>query len=237
MNSLIIIDPGHGGSNTGASGNGIREKDINLVLANRLYSRLEYYNTHKIMTRYDDSTVSLSDRVSMANSERSKLGLGFDRCVFLSMHSNGFNDSSARGYEDFTHTNASNASRQLQNIMNNNLGKIWVEARSRNRGKKTANFYVLRNTNMVAILIENGFITNPDDAGLLKREGFQAKIISGTLDTLEEFLGIKETAPPAEEEVFYRVVTGSFKVRENAERRKEQLKKAGFESFIDIYKS
>ncbi len=144
----ICLDPGHGGDNPGATGIYYLEKDANLDCAHLTHSYLE--RVEEIdwigLTRVDDSTVSLYDRVAYANAN------GFDR--FISLHHNAFN-TAIQGTETYCHPGGSTEAFDLRNEVHPEL--IWAFGYD-DRGIKTADFYVLRNTIMPAILAEASFI-------------------------------------------------------------------------------
>ncbi len=160
----ICIDPGHGGSDPGAVGNGQQEKANVLDTGNRLKTWLDTDTGDTggggswtvIRTRSTDVFVSLTGRSSFANSN------GANR--FMSIHNNGFGVSSANGIETFAYTSGSSNSFDLRNKVQAEAIGVWPLT---NRGNKTANFSVLRNTNMPAELHEMGFITNSTDASYL----------------------------------------------------------------------
>eukprot|EP00004_Rigifila_ramosa_P002576 TRINITY_DN12693_c0_g1_i1.p1 TRINITY_DN12693_c0_g1~~TRINITY_DN12693_c0_g1_i1.p1 ORF type:complete len:218 (+),score=47.35 TRINITY_DN12693_c0_g1_i1:38-655(+) len=153
----ITIDPGHGGSDPGAVGNGLRESDITLDIALRLRDLLvaDSGRWQVQMTRTSDSTVELSTRVNMANAWPA------DR--FVSIHVNSFSDPSANGTETYSYSSTGTAA-SLRNVIQEEMVAAWG---LRNRGAKTADFYVLRETTMPATLSETGFITNAYDASFL----------------------------------------------------------------------
>ncbi|MFT6832907.1 MAG: N-acetylmuramoyl-L-alanine amidase [Planctomycetota bacterium] len=159
----VVIDPGHGGTDPGAIGNGIVEKEINLAVGLRLRELLELDTLDTngggewevLMTRDNDASVSLTARSNLANN------WGADR--FISIHHNAFSMSSANGTETFSFadgTISANLRDRIQEELLIALGLL-------DRGSKTANFSVLRETLMPAALSEGGFLTNPGDAAVL----------------------------------------------------------------------
>ncbi|HHS50527.1 MAG TPA: hypothetical protein ENN07_05365 [candidate division Zixibacteria bacterium] len=142
----VILDPGHGGTDPGATGPSYTEKQAVLDVAFFAKSYLESAGVTVGMTRSTDITLSLADRTTIANSG------GWDR--FMSIHENAFN-TAVQGTETFCHPSGSSNSFDLRNKVQPEL--IWAHGYN-DRGTKTADFYVLRNTTMPAILGEGTFI-------------------------------------------------------------------------------
>jgi len=151
----VCIDPGHGGSDPGAVGCGLREANINLDVGQRFYNVLKNAGYKVYITRTSDVFVSLASRAQYANS------LGVDR--FISVHCNAFNGS-AHGTETFCYPNSGNTTYRLRDKTN---PEVVAALGTYNRGCKTADFYVLRETAMPAILCELAFIDNAGDAAKL----------------------------------------------------------------------
>ncbi|KQL33931.1 N-acetylmuramoyl-L-alanine amidase [Bacillus sp. FJAT-25509] len=171
----LYLDPGHGGSDSGAVGNGLKEKDLTLDIALRIRDLLNNYNDVDVrMSRSTDTDRSLSERTNDANS--------WGASYFLSVHINSFN-TSASGYEDYIYDGLSDTSTsaQYQNILHPEIVKVNSLT---DRGKKKANFHVLRESNMPAILTENGFIDNASDAAKLKDPNWRQKVAQGHVNGL-----------------------------------------------------
>jgi N-acetylmuramoyl-L-alanine amidase len=228
---VIFVDPGHGGREPGAVANGIREKDINLNIALAVGQQItREYEVEVLYSRRADVFISLDERARMANRAGADL--------FVSFHSNGFSDSSVNGYEDYVFTRSLPRTAQIRDVFHNEVSAIWVKQGRRNRGKKQANFAVLRETRMPAILVENGFITSPRDAELLKSEPFLKELVDAHVSGIAKAMNLKKktSAPqslsqPATGKL-YRVQVGAFRNRDNAERLVQQLKEKGFDAFI-----
>lgn len=219
----LYLDPGHGGSDSGASGNGLREKDITLDIALKIRSILnnDYENVDVRMSRTNDSTVSLSERTNDANN------WGAD--YFLSIHCNAFNGS-AQGYEDYIHSSLSDSSQtaQYQDTMHAEIIKV---NELNNRGKKKANFHVLRETVMPALLTENGFIDNDHDANLIGNSSWRMNVAQGHVKGLEKAFGLQRKTG-GRNGTLYKVIAGSFQSRENADKRVDLLDSKGIDAFI-----
>jgi N-acetylmuramoyl-L-alanine amidase len=164
---IIVIDPGHGGNDSGAIGvNNLKEKSITLEIA-RSISELAEKNHNKTVeiyqTRYSDTLVSLSDRA--------KLAKGLNADLFLSLHCNHSDNPNARGVEIYVSIQRSKFldeatwfGFQLQADLNEKLG-------FESRGVKFANFQVLRETIdfMPSVLVELGFLSNEDENDYLRK--------------------------------------------------------------------
>lgn len=178
--SKIYLDPGHGGSDPGATGNGLQEKNVvlDIALYTREYLQNNYSGVSVRMSRTDDSFPSLSDRSNDANS------WGAD--IFVSIHANAFNGT-AHGYEDFIFNgNVSNDTRELQDSLHKEIAPLFRN----DRGKKQANFAVLRQTSMPAVLTENGFIDNVQDADFLKKDSNLKKVAEAHAKGIAAYLGL-----------------------------------------------
>ncbi|MFC0469847.1 N-acetylmuramoyl-L-alanine amidase [Halalkalibacter kiskunsagensis] len=193
----LYLDPGHGGADSGATANGLQEKNITLDIALRIRDLLEkdYEDVNIRMSRTTDTTRSLSQRTNDANS------WGAD--YFLSIHVNAFNGS-AQGYEDYIHTSLTDSSltAQYRNIMHDEITKVNNLS---NRGKKKANFHVLRETAMSALLTENGFIDNTSDAEKLRSSSWRQAVAQGHVNGLAGAFNLtrKQTTTPND---LYRVI-------------------------------
>ena len=154
--SKIFIDPGHGGHDPGAVGKRSKEKDNVLKVALRLKTILEGYGHEVRLSRSTDVFIPLGERARLANA------WGAD--YFFSLHDNSAT-ASATGFETFVYNGSvSAATTKLQNAVHSSIAnQIGI----RDRGKKRANFAVLRLTHMPAVLVEYAFISNYNDETIL----------------------------------------------------------------------
>lgn len=151
---LIYLDAGHSGDiEPGACADGVRECDVNLVFAMELGKHLEDLG-HNVAYYRQSSTAEteLYDRVRHANR------YGAD--LYVSVHCNAFTDPVANGAEAFV---CNDGCLQAKAYAEEMLAAVCSVGGMRNRGVKTANFYVLRQTDMPAVLLELGFLTNSAD--------------------------------------------------------------------------
>lgn len=160
----IMLDAGHGKNTAGkrTPDDSMREFEYNSVVAQIAKELFLEYEEVQVDFAHDLSgiiDVSLSNRVQKANKWSSD--------IYISIHANTSGDawSNAVGIETFHHPNASNASKTLAKEVH---GKLIQKTKRRDRGVKQANFQVLRETNMPSILVEGGFMTNKEEAQLLK---------------------------------------------------------------------
>lgn len=222
----LYLDPGHGGSDPGATGNGLQEKTINLDIAIRIRNLLlsNYNNVSVKMSRTTDSTKSLAQRTTEANN--------WNADYFLSIHCNSFNGS-ADGYEDFIHNSLSDQSitARYQTIIHEEVSKV---NQLRNRGKKKANFHVLRESYMPALLTENGFIDHSGDAAKLRDSSWRQRVAQGHVNGLALAFQLqpKNNTPDPSPSNFYKVIAGSFRQRDNAEERVDLLSAEDIEAII-----
>lgn len=212
--SRIVIDPGHGGRDPGAQGNGIDEANLVLDVALRLEGLLKAESGFEvIMTRRTDQFVPLEERTAMANREGADL--------FLSIHANAARDPTARGIEtyflNFASTPSAEAvaarenatgtrtmsnlselvksitlndkveeSREFATIVQNSMLQDLRTAQRpiTDLGVKQAPFIVLIGAQMPSVLAEISFVTNKSDASLLKEPGYRQAIAQSLFDAI-----------------------------------------------------
>ncbi|MCX7746122.1 MAG: N-acetylmuramoyl-L-alanine amidase [Clostridia bacterium] len=176
---LVVIDPGHGGFETGAIGNGLIEKTFNLDIALRLNELLKKRSINTYMIREDDSYVDLYERANIANKLNASL--------FMSIHNNSFT-SGARGTETFYYSAADKSKfngEAFSDIVQRNL----IESLGTyDRGSKPANYVVIKETNMPSVLTEVAFLSNAGDAQKLRSEEFRQKAAEALCEAIVESL-------------------------------------------------
>jgi len=225
---LIYLDAGHGGKDGGASKNGIMEKDIVLKLVKKMQSLLDDYQDVQVaLSRDTDEYLTLDQRTDEANRIKAD--------VLVSVHINSAESTSARGFESFRYPTSPASTVALQNVMHQEIIRAMGGGIT-DRGKKTANFHMLRESNMNAILTENLFISNSSDANLLKQDAFLNKVAQGHVTGLEKFLGLKKIERPPQEKPttgkLYRVQVGAFEHEKNANALANDLRKQGYRPYI-----
>lgn len=225
----IYLDAGHGGADGGAQGNGLSEKTLNLSLVQKIQAKLEkgYKDIQIMQTRTSDIFLSLTQRTNKAND------WGAD--YFISCHINASTSPSGRGFSSYIYTDTDSKTKAFQNVMHEEIMKaISANTGVIDLGKKQANFHVLRESHMTAILTENLFVSNVADSALLKQDSFLDRLADGHCLGLEKFIGLEKNIPPpvSSPQTLYQVIAGTFENLENAEAMAEKLLKSGYKSYI-----
>ncbi|SEN42682.1 N-acetylmuramoyl-L-alanine amidase [Lihuaxuella thermophila] len=185
MSFKIMIDPGHGGHDSGAIGNGLREKDLTLAVSKAIKQELMNYAGVEVrLTRENDRYVDLADRCAMAN----RWGADF----FLSIH---INSGGGNGFESYVYRAASAKSRTAQDQIHAAVTAVTNAKGWKDRGKKEAGFYVIKNTRMPALLTENGFIDTEGNADDLKQTGFIQALAVAHAKGIAAAFGLKRKVP------------------------------------------
>ncbi|SJZ94859.1 N-acetylmuramoyl-L-alanine amidase family protein [Selenihalanaerobacter shriftii] len=176
-NKRIIIDPGHGGSDPGAVGvTGLKEKKVNYQIASRVVKLLKEEGFNVMSTRRQKQFISLSRRAQLANSWSADL--------FISIHANYNNKSWINGTATYAYWNASKDNWALAWYVQDEMVKrTGLES----NGLKAANFAVLRETYMPAILIETAFLSNQREEYLLNNVRFQNKVAEGIVAGIKRY--------------------------------------------------
>ncbi|QWI73307.1 N-acetylmuramoyl-L-alanine amidase (plasmid) [Bacillus mycoides] len=174
----VVIDAGHGAHDPGALGNGLQEKERALTLSKMLNDELRANGVSTYMTRSTDVFISLSGRAKLANERGAK--------VFISDH---LNSGGGTGYESFTYTSIDDKTRRLQTLLHDAAMEVLSPLGFRDRGKKQANLAVLRETNMPAVLTENGFIDNATDMAHIRKDDVLRKLAKAYAKAICTYLG------------------------------------------------
>jgi N-acetylmuramoyl-L-alanine amidase len=191
--SVVVLDPGHGGEDSGAKCGGVLEKDLTLDVSRRIDRLLDSEGIATLMTRVGDTYVSLADRTAFANRVRN--------CIFVSIHFNEDNKPVASGVETYYAAHQITAGSFLgswlpflwrplsdsPNAESQNLAGFVQEAlvartRAVDRGIQAKQFFVIANVTSPAVLIEGGFLTNKEDISKLASEDYRDQIAAAVAD-------------------------------------------------------
>jgi N-acetylmuramoyl-L-alanine amidase len=178
---LIVIDAGHGGTDEGAKVNAFMEKKLALTTALLTKKHLEELGYRVIMTRSRDIYLPLQRRVLIANKTKGSL--------FVSVHFNSSPSADAQGVEIFYFDSKeqwrTKASKRLANCI---LYRVIDQTEANSRGIKQGNFHVIRETDMPAVLVEGGFITNRDERGKLRDRAYLNRLAEGIAQGIDKYM-------------------------------------------------
>ena len=173
--ATIVLDPGHGGHDPGAVNGARQEKNDNLRLGLALRDRIQAQGQRVVMTRSTDVFIPLDERSAISNRNNAN--------IFVSLHRNAFSNATANGVETLVHPDAPAATRRHAQNVQDAIVAVGVQS---NRGVRTANFAVLRNTRAPAMMVELGFISNARDNQLFDQnfDAYAEAITRAVLQTL-----------------------------------------------------
>jgi N-acetylmuramoyl-L-alanine amidase len=168
----IMLDPGHGGKDPGAiSMNGEKEKDLTLSLASAVAQKLRNAGATVLLTRSDDTSISLGDRVRMSNS--------YQTDAFISLHYNAYVSNESNGIS--THYYSNGEDLKLAQQIQQALDKHTI---LKNRGIKNDAFHVLKKNKDLSVLVELGFITNPTDQAAILSDNHPENVANAITEGL-----------------------------------------------------
>ncbi|MBD2233965.1 DUF3747 domain-containing protein [Phormidium tenue FACHB-1052] len=174
---VVVIDPGHGGRDPGAVGiGGLQEKQINTAISNRVQQQLAAAGITVLMTRSSDVFVDLDARAQYANRAGAS--------VFVSIHANAISMSrpEVNGLETYYFSSGERLARSIH-------ASVLGNTDMRDRGVRTARFYVLRYTTMPSVLVETGFVTGAQDAARFRDPAAVNRIADGIARGILNYLG------------------------------------------------
>ena len=200
---LLIIDPGHGGKDSGTMRNGVMEKDLTLDVAQRLERLARARGFSTLMTRTADARISLAGRASLANRAPD--------CIFVSIHFDEGARPEATGVQTFY------AARQTpkliglsrwfpflgtrttdpENLQSQSLAGLIQESlvarvHASNRGTRAEQFYVVTNVRHPAVLVEGGFLSNPEEMAKLSTAEYREQLAAAIADGVERYRALAE---------------------------------------------
>ena len=222
MNRLCF-DYGHGGEDGGACYKGRKESNDVLSLGKAVAVEVRRHGITVNETRLGDVTISLSERSNFENK------IAYD--YFISFHRNAFVPEKAKGIETYTYLNPGTKSKKLAKVLQSSLVALGFV----DRGVKSANFHVLRETKAPAVLIEIGFIDNTGDNNLFDQKRNEiVKVLANSILAVLGVIYVEASIPTQQQngQSIYRVMQGSYSVKENAENQVQKLKALGVDATI-----
>jgi N-acetylmuramoyl-L-alanine amidase len=191
--AVVVLDPGHGGQDSGAMCGGVMEKDLTLDVARRIDRLLDAEGIATLMTRLGDTYVSLADRAAFGNRVRDS--------IFVSIHFNEDNKPVASGVETyyaahqlnsgstfaswlpfFSRPPSNSPKPESQSLAGFIQEALVARTRSVDRGTQARQFFVIANVTSPAVLIEAGFITNKDELSKLVSEDYRDQLAAAVAD-------------------------------------------------------
>ncbi|MEY2496656.1 MAG: N-acetylmuramoyl-L-alanine amidase [Verrucomicrobiota bacterium] len=191
--AVVVIDPGHGGLDSGTMKTGMVEKDLTLDVARRVERLLQSRGLATMLTRADDTYVSLAARAALANEQ--------PNCIFISIHFDEAGRPAATGIETYYATRQisipdrvmswlpffQKASLESTNPESQSLASFVQEelvthTQAVNRGTRPQQFFVIANVRHPAVLVEGGFLTNKEDVSKLATEAYREQIAAAISD-------------------------------------------------------
>ncbi len=186
----IVLDAGHGGNDPGKIGvDGSLEKDINLSIALQLQTVLENSNYQVVMTRTTDITLGDSNSGSIKQSDlqnRIKIMEDANPDFIISIHQNSYTDSSVSGPQVFYYTE-SEEGKILASHLQQSLNDSLAPALPRNI-KGNTDYYILKHTSTPTVIIECGFLSNPEEAELLSSVEYQNRVVQAIYEGIESYI-------------------------------------------------
>ncbi len=183
QNSLVVIDPGHGGTDPGKVGvNNVLEKDINLEIAKRVKKYLEKKKIDVILTREEDVILAAEDSSNKKiedMKERVRIINESSAVMAISIHQNSYQDAGVKGAQVFYFSH-SKEGEKLAEIMQ----KALLKADETNTRMEKANdtYYLLKRTMIPTVIVECGFLSNAKEAEMLSTEEYQDEISKAIVD-------------------------------------------------------
>ena len=196
LNKIVYLDAGHGGYDPGASYFGISEKSLTLAIQSRVKAKLEAEGYQVVTTRTSDTYVDLTDRSRAANASESD--------IFVSIHINASGSSASQGIETYyyqpyaeypSRINATYHANPIRLSMSDTLANAIQSSLinatgAQNQGVKRQTFAVLRETTAPAVLLELGFLSNPQEAARLNTSAYQETLANAIVAGIKRYYSI-----------------------------------------------
>ncbi len=170
---VVILDPGHGGWDPGKAGiYGKDEKDINLMIAERLKDYLEEGGAQVYMTRVDDTALGktkgedMKNRISSAKKDEAD--------IFISLHQNSFPSGSVKGAQVFYYGKSKEGKNLAESIQERLVS--FADESNKRQAKENESYYILKKTDIASVIIECGFLSNNEEEEKLNTEQYRDKI-------------------------------------------------------------
>ena len=199
--ALVVLDPGHGGRDSGTIKAGILEKDLALDVANRAERIFQQKGFATLVTRSDDTYVSLADRAALANAQQD--------CVFISIHFDDATRPAAAGVETYyaahqvsdptrvsswlpflQQTSLESGTGESQGLAAFIQEALVARTQAVNRGTTAQQFFVISHVRHPAVLIEGGFLTNAEEISKLANSDYREQIAAAICDGVMRYRAV-----------------------------------------------
>lgn len=194
----VIIDAGHGGEDGGCEGNGLVEKDLNLDIALRVASLLEDAGINVVMTRdtdillYDKNSDYVGKKKAQDVRRRLEIAKNQDDPVLVSIHMNYFAQTQYSGLQVWYSKNDAR-SKILANLIQSNVKSELQPSNKRVTKEATSSIFLLHNATFPAVLIECGFLSNPDEARALTDENYRQNLANSIFKSIMTYISQNNT--------------------------------------------
>ena len=189
----LVIDPGHGGLDGGAvSASGQKESELNLAVSQKLYDLCRFFGQSVVLTRadeqidYPDETATIREKKRWDTSRRVELINGIPLAVLISIHQNNYPDPRPNGTQVFYNTIAD--AELLASDTHALLTQTFCPESRRLPSPISDKIYIMKHVNCPAILVECGFLSNPDEAARLSDNAYQCKLAAVLCASYLQFL-------------------------------------------------
>lgn len=180
MPAVLVIDPGHGGEDGGASCKGKKESEINLVISQKLEALCRFCGVEYVMTRdsedisYPETLKTTSERKVYDQNRRLEIINSTDNAILISIHQNKYISASPRGPQAFFAR--TDGSEELAKLVQNAMNTVLYPENRRIATRIQDSIYLMKKVECPAVLAECGFISNPSEAELLVEADYQTKL-------------------------------------------------------------
>lgn len=191
---VIAVDPGHGGGDPGMIGvDNLKEKGINLEIARKLERVLTEKGYRVVMTRKEDQGLydpSALNKKAQDMQRRIALLEEGSPVLTVSIHQNSYSDPSVRGPQVFYYESSQEGKKLAQAVQEEMNQKLLPQRPRQIKGNTS--YYLLKRSKGTLVIVECGFLTNPEEAELLQKEEYQQKVAGAVADGIESYLNSRK---------------------------------------------
>ena len=191
---VIAVDPGHGGADPGMVGvNGLEEKGINLEIARKLERVLTEKGYQVVMTRKEDQGLYDSSALNKKAQDMQRRIAFLEKAspvLTVSIHQNSYSDPAVRGPQVFYYESSQEGKSLAQSVQESMNQKLLPKRPRQVKGNTS--YYLLKRSKGTLVIVECGFLTNPEEAVLLQKEEYQQKVAGAVAEGIESYLNSRK---------------------------------------------